>query len=187
MKKIVISLLLTGCSLYGFSQKEISGITPEKTISIEGKTLNFNGAGLREKFFLDLYVGSLYLSSSTKDASSVINKDESMAITIDIVSGLINSDKMISAINEGFEKSTKGNTKPIEAKIKEFKNAFSEVIVKGDDFTVSYVPTKGTQVYKKGKLIKTIEGLEFKKAVFGIWFCDEPADEDLMESMLGLD
>lgn len=187
MKKIILITSILTISLNGICQSEISGVTPEKTITVEGKSLNFNGAGLREKFFLDLYVGSLYLTNSTKDRNKVINADEPMAITIDIVSGLITSEKMITAMDEGFQNSTKGNTKPLEAKIKEFKNAFSEAIVKGNDFTVAYIPNKGTQVYKKGKLIKTIPGLDFKKAVFGIWFCDEPADEGLMEEMLAID
>ena len=180
---LLFSLLV---SMYcSYSQKEISGVTPEKSVTVDGKSLAFNGAGLREKFFLDLYVGSLYLTNKTNDPKKVINSDEYMAITLDIVSGLITSEKMITAIDEGFEKSTKGNLSPIASKIAQFKDAFSEKIVKGNDFMISYTPEKGTSIYKNGKFIKTIDGLEFKKAVFGIWFCDEPADEDLMEDMLG--
>ena len=42
-------------------------------------------------------------------------------------------------------------------------------------------------VSKNGKHITSIKGLAFKKAVFGIWLCDDPADDDLKEGMLGLD
>lgn len=187
MKNSIITITILLASFSTFSQDKISGITPEKSIIIEGKTLSFNGAGLREKFFLDLYVGSLYLTNKSSSSEKVINSDETMAITIDIVSGLITSEKMINAIDEGFENSTNGKMSTFKSQIQEFKNAFSEEIIKGNDFTIAYIPTIGTVVYKNGKKIKTIKGLAFKKAVFGIWFCNKPADEGLMEDMLGLD
>lgn len=170
-----------------FAQKEISGVTPAKSIKVGEQNLSFNGAGLREKMFLDLYVGALYLETKTKDANKIMNNDESMAITLDIVSSLITSDKMITAINEGFENATKGKTAPLKEKIQQFKDAFKDEIVKGDRFVIAYTKAGGTSVSKNGKTVKTIPGYDFKKALFGIWFCDEPADEDLKEGMLGLD
>lgn len=186
MRKIVFAFaLLIGISAY--AQEEISGVTPAKSIVIEGSNLSFNGAGLREKYFLDLYVGALYLTNKTSDANKVINANEKMAITIDIVSGLITSEKMITAIDEGFEKSTKGKTDQFKKEIQEFKDAFKEEIVKGDHYVISYTSESGITVTKNGKIVKQIKGFEFKKALFGIWLCDEPADEDLKEGMLGLD
>lgn len=178
-------ICLSVLSISGYSQSEISGVTPSKTVKVGDKTISFNGAGLREKLFLDLYVGALYLENKTSDANKIINADEPMAISLDIVSGLISSDKMISAVDEGFEKSTKGNTTPLKDKIQTFKDAFKEEIVKGDSYLIAYSKETGVVVSKNGKQLKTIQGLEFKKALFGIWFCDEPADEDLKEGMLG--
>ncbi|MAY84858.1 MAG: chalcone isomerase [Flavobacteriales bacterium] len=186
MKKI--SLIFIALLSFGVlnAQEEISGVTPEKMISVEGTELDFNGAGLREKFFLDLYVGALYLENKSKKAEAIIEADESMAITIEIVSGLISSEKMIDAVDEGFEKSTKGNTAQFKDEIASFKDAFAEEIVKGDKYVIAYIKNKGVVVMKNGKKLKTIPGYEFKKALFGIWLCPEPADEDLKEGMLGL-
>ena len=90
-------------------------------------------------------------------------------------------------MDEGFEKSTNGKVAPLKEKIQIFKDAFKDEIIKGDRYVIAYSPSKGNTVSKNGKVVKTIVGLDFKKAVFGIWFCDEPADEDLKEGMLGLD
>lgn len=185
MKKISLFIAILLSSGFLFSQEEISGVTPKKSIEVGGENLTFNGAGLREKFFLDLYVGALYVTDKSSDANQLINADKSMAITLNIVSSLITSDKMIDAVNEGFEKSTKGKTGPLKDKIAAFKDAFKEEIVKGDYYVIAYIKGKGVEVQKNGKKIKTIEGLDFKKALFGIWLCDEPADEDLKEGMLG--
>lgn len=187
MKKILYALVALTLAQPVAAQKEISGVKPAKTINVGNQELIYNGAGLREKFFLDLYVGALYVTTKSNDPNQLINSNESMAITLDIVSGLISSDKMISAVNEGFEASTKGNTTPLKSEIQTFKDAFKEEIVKGDHFVIAYLKSSGTEVYKNGKKLKTIKGLEFKKALFGIWLCDDPADEDLKEGMLGLD
>ncbi len=48
-----------------------------------------------------------------------------------------------------------------------------------------YVPEKGVVVFKNGKIQPIIEGLEFKKALYGIWLGEEPADDDLKEDLLG--
>lgn len=187
MKKLILAASVILAFQFSSAQTEISGVTPAKTIEVSSTTLNFNGAGLREKLFLDLYVGALYVNTKTSDRKAVMNNDESMAITLDIVSSLITSEKMIDAIDEGFENSTKGNVTPFAAKIALFKASFKEEIKIGDHFVIAYIKGVGTEIHKNGKKIKTIPGLDFKKVLFGIWFCDEPADEDLMEGMLGLD
>ncbi|MFT7086159.1 MAG: hypothetical protein ACJAV5_001882 [Vicingaceae bacterium] len=187
MKKLILAASILLTFQFSSAQTEISGVTPAKTIEVNSTTLNFNGAGLREKFFLDLYVGALYLNTKTNDSKAVINNDQSMAITLDIVSSMITSEKMLTAIDEGFENSTNHNTNPFKAKIALFKTSFKEEIKIGDHYVIAYIKDSGTEIHKNGKKTSTIPGLDFKKALFGIWFCDEPADEDLMEGMLGLE
>ena len=45
--------------------------------------------------------------------------------------------------------------------------------------------TLGVLKLKNGKEITTFGNLKFKQALFGIWFGNEPADENLKEGMLG--
>jgi hypothetical protein len=42
--------------------------------------------------------------------------------------------------------------------------------------------------FKNGKLITTVEGLDFKAALFGIWIIDKPShkNEKLRTGMLGM-
>lgn len=188
MKKITI-LFIALFTIIPFinAQTKISGITPANSIKVGNETLKFNGAGIREKYFLDLYVGSLYLKSESQDRQKIMNADETMVIILDIVSSLITSEKMIDAVNEGFENSTNGHTAPLKAKINIFKNFFKEEIKKGDHYVIAYQKDIGVVVTKNGKTEQTISGLAFKKALFGIWFCNRPADDDLMKGMLGID
>jgi hypothetical protein len=134
---------------------------------------------------MDLYVGALYLKAKSKEDQKIIDADESMCVKLHIVSGMITSEKMTTAVDEGFQKSTKGNTAPLQSKITQFKAVFAEKINKGDVYDLVYDKSKGTLIYKNSKLLTSIPGLDFKKALFGIWLCSEPADEGLKKKMLG--
>ena len=61
----------------------------------------------------------------------------------------------------------------------------AEDFVPADVYDFVYVPGKGVEIYKNGQMASTIQGLEFKKALFGIWLCNKPAQESLKEEMLG--
>jgi hypothetical protein len=139
---------------------------------------------VREKLFLDLYVAGLYTVTPSHDAQKIINADEPMAISLHIVSSLISSKKMQEATLEGFEKATQHNTAPIQHAIDAFIGVFNEPIVKNDMYELIYTPAKGVTIYKNKEFKRTIEGLEFKQALFGIWLGDAPAQESLKEDLL---
>ena len=128
MKKIILTLILTGFifSVPTFAKTEIGGVTLPDTLKVGDETLVFNGGGIREKFWLDMYVGGLYLSQKETNSQKIIESDEPMAIYMEIVSSMITSERMIEAVEEGFQKSTEGNTSPIQKDIETFINAFRE-------------------------------------------------------------
>lgn len=184
MKKLFTTLLLV-ISLYSSAQYKIGGVEMPYTLKSEQTTLVINGAGIREKYFMDLYVGGLYLKAKKNDGAAIMAADETMAIRLHIVSGLITSEKMTTAVDEGFKNATNGNTTALQAKINQFKGVFSEKINKGDVYDLVYEPNKGVSILKNGKSVTVISGLDFKKALFGIWLCDKPADSGLKKAMLG--
>ena len=149
MKKIIKFLtLLLLVSTLSFGAK-ISGIDMRDTLQ---NGLILNGAGVRSKFFFDLYVGGLYLKQESSDASRIINKDEPMAIKLHITSSLITSEKMINATMEGFENSTKNNIKPLKKQIDKFVNVFKKEIKDGDIYDFIYTPQNGVKIYKNSNI-----------------------------------
>lgn len=185
-KQKLLGAVLSILCLPMFAQMTIADITLPAKQEINGSTLSLNGGGLREKLWIDLYVGGLYVTTKTSDAKKIINADEAMNMHIEIVSGLITREKFLDAVNEGFENSTNGNTSKFAEEIPAFIAAFKDEIVKGDKIDISYTPKKGVVVWKNGKMLTSIRGLEFKKALFAIWLGDKPADKNLMKGMLGL-
>src|SRR5690606_10166407 len=166
------------------AQTKAGGATIPDMVNFDGETLVLNGVGVRVKYFMDMYAGGLYLKTKSSSANNIIAANEPMAMKLHMVSKMITSDRMIEAINEGFDNSTGGNPGNFKADIEKFKGFFKEEINKDDVFDIVYLPSKGTVVYKNGKELGTIKGLPFKKALFGIWLSNKPADKKLKSGML---
>ncbi len=185
MKKsvlLVLAVLLIAPSVFAI---EVGGKNLPETITVGKDTLQLNGAGIREKWFMDIYAGGLYLKNKSSDANQIMNADEPMAIRMVVISGLMTQEKMVAALNEGFEKSTGGNIDAFRDKIDKYIAGHAGEIVADNVIEYQYIPGEGTSVFRNGEKRTTIDGLDFKKAVMGIWLCDEPAQESLKEKMLG--
>ena len=184
--------LLVFVSLFVFAAsvqaKTIGGVNMEETLKAGDSALILNGTGIREKFFKDIYVAGLYLKEKSSDYKKIMSQDESMAIKIKIVSSLITAKLFKEACQEGFERTTNGNTKPLQPKIDVALSAFSAKFNVGDVFDIVYVKGSGTSFSKNGKFIAKVDGLDFKSALFGIWIIDKPShkNEKLRKGMLGL-
>lgn len=184
MKNLLFILMAVVMTLPLSAQTKVGGVVLPATQKFEKHTLHLNGAGVREKLWIDLYAAGLYLNEKTTSAATVLNSEEPMSIKLHIVSKLITSDKMVEAVTEGFEKSTNGNTGPIKNEISAILGFFKEDIHKNDVFDLVYIPSKGVVAYKNGKEKGVIPGKEFKKALFGIWLSNRPADDKLKNQLL---
>jgi hypothetical protein len=182
IKKLLPFLLIV---LSTFSLTSIHAADIPSSMEYQGSKLVLNGHGSRVKFFMKVYENSLYLLSSSSNAEEIINKDEVMAIRIDVTSSLVTTDTMKKALNEGLEKSTGNNTAPIIKEINQLTSTFNSEVGTGDFYEFIYLPGAGTNVLKNSEYIDTIPGIEFKKAFFGIWISNNPIQKNLKKSMLG--
>lgn len=185
MKKFILPLILLTVTFPALAQKTVSGVTFPEKVKVGESSILLNGAGIREKMWIDLYACGLYVTTLTKNSQDIINSDQHCGIKIHIVSSMITSKKMSDAVEEGFEKSTGGKMTDLRDRIDKFKAIFSKEEIKKDDvYDIMYIPEKGIIVFKNGKIQPVIKGLDFKKALFGIWLGDEPADENLKKDLL---
>lgn len=168
------------------SQTKIGGTVMPNVMKVGGQYLKMNGGGIREKMFLDLYVCVLYLEEKTTDASAIINDDKPMAVKIKIISGMVDNENFEEALREGFEKSTNNNIAPVKDRMETMiKEGFKEDIETNDVYDLVYQPGTGCTLIKNNKTLVTVKGLDFKKALFGVWLGEDPADDSLKEDMLG--
>ncbi len=168
-----------------YAQLKIGSVKIPTTIKTQDHTLILNGAGLREMYRLDIYIGALYVKEKSYEPLKLMHADEPMCMKIYVVSNLLTNEKLLESIDEGFKRSLDGNTIALQPKINHLKSVFYEKLKKSDDFNIIYEPGKGSSVYKNGKHLTTIPGFEFKKALFGIWLSKNAAASDLQVKLLG--
>ena len=189
MKRLPTVLTSTVLALFlsfTVQAKEVGGVQLQPSITENGTILNLNGAGIRSKFFIDVYVGSLYTPRPESDAKSILDGKETAAVQLNIISGLISSDKMVETVEEGFKEATDGDVAPLRKRIDEFLNVFTRTeIKKGEVFTLVGEPGTGVITYRNGEKVAEVKGDDFRKALFAIWLGDKPADKKLKSKMLG--
>lgn len=179
---IAIALMLNPV----IAQTKISGNVMPNVMKVGSEYLKMNGGGIREKMFIDLYVAVLYLQEKTTNSSEIINGDKPMAVKIKIISGMVDNENFEEALREGFDKSTNNNIAPVKDRMEKMINeGFKEDIKTNDIYDLVYEPKKGSTLYKNGSALVTVQGLDFKKALFGVWLGKDPADSSLKKEMLG--
>ena len=65
-----ISLLTT--PLLAQADTKIAGVELADSYQVAGKPLTLNGAGVRSKFFFNIYVGALYTGKTSSNAAELI-------------------------------------------------------------------------------------------------------------------
>ncbi len=147
-------------------------------------TLQLNGAGVRTKFFFDIYVGALYLEQKTDKVEQVLRAGTN-AVVMHILYKDLSKEKLTKAWVSGFKSNNnEGQFKKLEARLTEFNNLFTSVH-KGDVIQIDYSKETGTEVRINNELRGNIQGGDFNIALLKVWLGENPADDDLKEAMLG--
>jgi len=182
---LVICLILT--SLVA-NAAEVSGVFIDDQIKTQnGATLVLNGAGLREKFWVDVYVGSLYLPAKSADVAEILSKPGPLRIQLDFVYKEVAADKLLESWREGFEKNQDAaSLKSLKDRIEQFYGYFDSSAVTRDQYRFDYQPGAGTSISKNKTSLGVIPGEDFRNALVEIWLGNHPADKDLKKAMLGL-
>ena len=167
---------------------ELSGVfVKDQVTASNGETLLLNGVGLREKLWVDVYVGSLYLVTKTDNIAEILSAPHASRIQMDFVYKEVAKEKLLKAWKEGFEKNQAREALPaLQGRIDQFYSYFNQNVVAKDQYILDYIPGKGTTIIKNNNVLGLIEGEDFKNALIEIWLGNFPADKNLKLGMLGL-
>ena len=172
----------------GANAAEVSGVKVDDTATVAGKNLVLNGAGMRKKFIINVYVAGLYLSEKKSSAADVQALTTPKRVTL-ILQREVSSDEFgqlfITSMN-------KNSTKEEKAKVISQTGKFGEMfasldkVKKGDVIHLDWIPGQGTVSTVNGKVTgETLPDIAFYNAVLRIWIGDSPAQDDLKDALLG--
>lgn len=166
------------------SAVEIESVLVPESAQVGGQALVLNGAGLRKKLWVEVYVGALYVPHRSADADALVTMPGAKRFTMYMLHD-VSRGKLVSAWEDGFEyNSSEAQLDALSDEIAAF-NALWRDSVEGDVFILDYIPGEGTHVVFNGERVDTIEGEAFNQALMRIWLGPEPPTESLKESLLG--
>ena len=183
MKKIVLAALVAVFSTSA-SAAELAGVTLPDNAQVGGQELMLNGLGLREKAWIDVYVGALYLPETTSTAESAINMTGPSRIVMHFVRD-VPADKVIDGWKEGFgNNNEKAVVEALGERLEKFNGFFTSEIKEGEAVVLDYVPGEGTKVSIGGEEKGVIEGEDFNSALRAVWLGPKPPSRDFQKGLL---
>ena len=163
---------------------EIAGVAVPATVEAGGQSLVLNGAALRKKSIVKVYVAGLYLPAKNQDADAILAADGPRELRMQFVRD-VGKDKMCEAWDESLKNNTPGADAQLQGEFKELCGWMQD-LKKGDVMSFTYVPATGTTVEIAGQKKGTITGKPFADALFKSWIGPKPGPgEGFKHDLLG--
>ena len=168
---------------------DVAGVKFDTSLDLAGQKLQLNGAGIRYKFIIKVYAAGLYLGAKASTPEAVLAAAGAKRIQIVALRDIDGNDlgKLFTkgieqnSTRQEFMKSINGVLKIAEM----FAN--KKDLMKGESFSVDYLPGVGSVVMLNGKPQgDAIKEPEFFGALMNIWLGKSPADEQLKDALLGV-
>jgi hypothetical protein len=183
MRKLILAAALTLAAVNA-GAATVAGAKIEDTTSVGGQNLVLNGAALRKKFVVKVYVGALYLPSKQNNAAAILAAD---APRRQVMHFLYDVDK--GKMAEAWEDGLKDNTPNASAEVKTaFKtlSTWMEDMKEGQRIVLTYAPGTGTTVEVNGKNKGTLGGKAIADAILNTWVGPKPGPgADFKKGILG--
>ncbi len=182
---VFLNLCLLLASVATHAETEIAGVKLADSYTLGNQTLALNGAGIRSKFIVEVYVGALYVAKPTHDVNTILAADGPGSMQMYMLYKHVSAGKLVKAWTEGFAANlSEQELGHLQASIDKFNNMFPS-LKEGDVVLMDFTPGKGTEVIVNKESRGVVEGNDFFPALLKIWIGEHPADDDLKEGLLG--
>ncbi|MGC6494460.1 MAG: chalcone isomerase family protein [Myxococcota bacterium] len=173
-------LWMTSTSFAG----ELAGVKMADTLAHpSGTELVLNGMGLREKWWIDVYVGGLYLPAKSSDAKAILASDSPRRVVMDFIYSKVSQAKMIGVFKDGLAKVPEAAAMTEETN--QLVSWIDRDVVRGDKVVLDYTPGTGLTFSVNGTAKGTIASKAFADGIFAIFIGPDPASDQLKQGMLG--
>jgi long-chain acyl-CoA synthetase len=180
--RLVIAALVLSLSSTALA-REVAGVAVPETAALGPLTLKLNGAGLRSKMFVKVYVGALYLDKKAGDVDAILKADAPWLVTMTFKRE-VSKEKIVGAFKEGFENNSAKDLGALLPSLQVVAAGLSD-FKEGDVFTISYAPGVGATLTPPRGAPVAVPGKTFGDALLRNWLGARPADGDLKAGMLG--
>lgn len=164
---------------------EVGGVKLDDRVTVGGRELVLNGAGVRTRIVFKVYVGSLYVPQKATTPLAVLELAP-RRIQLNLLRDL-NADQFVDALTEGLQDNNPPEDlqtlKPQTDELVRIMRSIGQA-KEGSVITLDFIDG-ATRIAQDGALRGTISGEAFNKALVRIWLGDRPVQTDLKKAMLG--
>jgi hypothetical protein len=150
----------------------VAGVSLPDSTRVDEAPLVLNGAGLRSKLFIKVYVGGLYLARRGGDAGALLAADSVRRMELHFLRG-VSKTQLCDSWKEGLAANTPGASPELAAQFDQLCAAMADVH-EGSVLALTYRPGTGTEIAFDGRAAATVTGKEFADALLACWIGPEP-------------
>jgi len=160
----------------------------DDAITFNGIDMVVTGVALREKTFLkvDVYTIVSYVKKGASlgedKAAGLLNLEEPKMLQMDLTRGFSNS-KLKNAFSDVIEDNYE-DLSAFQSDMDTFLAYFTADAEEGDKLVFAYCPAEGLTTSLNGTELGVITNAEFMKALWTVWFGEEPANDDMRDNLV---
>lgn len=165
---------------------ELAGVRVPERATSASHPLVLNGAGIRSKFVIKVYVAALYAPSRTSDAQALINSNEPRRLRLHLLRD-IDSKTLDDAMQDGL----RDNNSPAEmAALNSSRKQLSKLMADVGGMKEGHIidmdfDAKGVTITDNGHVRGRVDSVPFSRALLRVWLGDNPAQASLKKALLG--
>ena len=168
---------------------DVVGVQISETAKVGNADLKLNGAGLRTRFVIKVYVGALYLPEKKTSAADALAAKGAKRVSLHLLRDLT-AEQLANALDEGLNNNlseaerekAKPQIEALRATMQAVGNAREKSVI-----TIDYLPeADATRLSLNGAPVgATIPGEAFYRDLLKVWLGEKPVEASLKRAMLG--
>jgi hypothetical protein len=167
---------------------DVAGVKLEDRVTVAGKPLVLNGAGIRYKAVFKVYAAGFYVEKPASTPDALLDQPGPKRMSITMLRD-IDSAELGKLFSRGMEDNMeKGSFAKLIPGVLRMSQVFTnhKTLRAGENFVLDWLPGTGTVLTIKGvQEGEPFREPEFFEALMRIWLGPKPADWQLKDALLG--
>ncbi|MEN9478751.1 MAG: hypothetical protein RLZZ298_146 [Pseudomonadota bacterium] len=180
------ALLAALLAVPGLHAAEVAGVKIEERIKLGSADLVLNGAGLRSKVFIKVYIGALYVTQKASTAAILLDTSSPRRMSLRLLRDL-DADALYGALRDGLkDNNSEAELLALKAPVDQFADLMKKIgnACSGDTVAIDFT-SDGVGVSLNGEARGKVSGAPFARALLKVWLGDNPVDASLKKALLG--
>lgn len=170
----------------GLQAAEVAGVKIDEQVRVGNSELVLNGAGLRSKLFVKVYIGALYVTEKAATPAGLIEAGNARRMSLRLLRDL-DADSLYGALHDGLkDNNTQAELATLKVPIEQFAELMRKIgnVRSGDSIAIDFT-ADGVGVSLNGEARGKVQSATFGQALLKVWLGDNPVDASLKKALLG--